>query len=514
MGELYEPFPKLPKNFRQIGERDQVLKLYLEDYVNTYLKRLQPAKGADLRVGLLLGSRETHEDIPFVFVDGALEMDSVTEEGGKVAFTEDAWKKAYQDVEQMFPKRTVQGWFLCAGPGCTLSPLTYWKQHSQYFTGKNQLMYLNCGLEGEEAVYITSSDGFYKLRGYSIYYERNQMMQDYMILRKDVPRAETGVDDKVIQNFKQKMDERRVEAGRHRSTVGVLSGLCSVLAVTVLAGGVAMFNNYQKMHQMESVIASVVPEGNIKEGLMAFAGKGGTENPSGKGWSAADQPDYVIEEASGKVYPTTAPSPEKGDENPSRVTPETLAPSNSGQAGGTSQTAASGQGSGQTAAAGQGSGQTAASGQGSGQTAASGQGSGQTAASGQGSGQTAASGQGSGQTAASGQENGQTSGQGASQADPAQKGNEQTESGHSQAAAETKAPAEDSTLPPTGGRGEADDQTVSAASYKVYTVADGETLYGICFKLYHNLQHIDEICRVNSLTDENSIFAGQKLLVP
>ena len=99
MGELYEPFPKLPKNFRQIGERDQVLKLYLEDYVNTYLKRLQPAKGADLRVGLLLGSRETHEDIPFVFVDGALEMDSVTEEGGKVAFTEDAWKKAYQDVE-------------------------------------------------------------------------------------------------------------------------------------------------------------------------------------------------------------------------------------------------------------------------------------------------------------------------------------------------------------------------------------------------------------------------------
>ena len=498
MGELYEPFPKLPKNFRQIGERDQVLKLYLEDYVNTYLKRLQPAKGADLRVGLLLGSRETHEDIPFVFVDGALEMDSVTEEGGKVAFTEDAWKKAYQDVEQMFPKRTVQGWFLCAGPGCTLSPLTYWKQHSQYFTGKNQLMYLNCGLEGEEAVYITSSDGFYKLRGYSIYYERNQMMQDYMILRKDVPRAETGVDDKVIQNFKQKMDERRVEAGRHRSTVGVLSGLCSVLAVTVLAGGVAMFNNYQKMHQMESVIASVVPEGNIKDGLMAFTGKGGTENPSGKGWSAADEPDYVIEEASGKVYPTTAPSPENGDEKPSRVTPETLAPSNSGQTGGT----------------GQGSGQTAASGQGSGQTAAPGQGSGQTAAAGQGSGQSAASGQSSSQKGGTGQENGQTSGKGESQTDSAQKKNEQTESGNSQAAAQTKAPADDSTLPPTGGRGEADDQTVSSASYKVYTVADGETLYGICFKLYHNLQHIDEICRVNSLTDENSIFAGQKLLIP
>ena len=34
MGELYELYPKLPKNIRQIGERDTVLRLYVEDYVN------------------------------------------------------------------------------------------------------------------------------------------------------------------------------------------------------------------------------------------------------------------------------------------------------------------------------------------------------------------------------------------------------------------------------------------------------------------------------------------------
>lgn len=42
MGELYNPFPKLPKNIRQIGDTDQVIRLYVEDYVNTYLKRLYP----------------------------------------------------------------------------------------------------------------------------------------------------------------------------------------------------------------------------------------------------------------------------------------------------------------------------------------------------------------------------------------------------------------------------------------------------------------------------------------
>ena len=62
MGELYELYPKLPKNIRQIGERDTVLRLYVEDYVNTYLKRLKPGNGQNLRVGLLLGNREIHEE--------------------------------------------------------------------------------------------------------------------------------------------------------------------------------------------------------------------------------------------------------------------------------------------------------------------------------------------------------------------------------------------------------------------------------------------------------------------
>ena len=117
----------------------------------------------------------------FVAVSYTHLMENVTEEGQKVVFSELAWKKAYQGIEQLFPKRTIQGWFLCGVPGNDLSPLNYWKQHVQYFQGPNKLMYLNNGIEGDETVYITSEDGFYKLRGYSIYYERNQMMQDYMV---------------------------------------------------------------------------------------------------------------------------------------------------------------------------------------------------------------------------------------------------------------------------------------------------------------------------------------------
>lgn len=293
MGELYNPYPKLPKNIRQVGERDQVVKLYIEDYVNTYLKRLYPAGGQDLRVGLLLGEIRTEEGIPFLFIDGALEMEQVTREGEKVEFTEEAWKKAYQVMEQMFPHRSVQGWFLCGAPGCALSPLDYWKQHGQYFSGKNQLMYLNSGLEGEEAIYTASEDGFYKLRGYSIYYERNQMMQDYMVSRKDARRVESGTRDMVIQDFRDRMEERKQSVGHARSAIGLLGGTCSVLAVLVLAGGLVMFGNYRKMKDMEAVIASVMPSDVKTGGLRSFAGQ-------------HEDGDLEVESVPGEVYPTLA----------------------------------------------------------------------------------------------------------------------------------------------------------------------------------------------------------------
>ena len=100
MGECYNPYPKLPKNIRQIGERDPVLKLYVEDYVNTYLRRLYPTGGQDLRVGLLLGENREEDGVPYLFVDGALEIEGASIGGEKVEFSEELWKKSYSFIKQ------------------------------------------------------------------------------------------------------------------------------------------------------------------------------------------------------------------------------------------------------------------------------------------------------------------------------------------------------------------------------------------------------------------------------
>ncbi len=436
MGELYNPYPKLPKNTRQIGERDQSVRLYLEDYVNTYLKRLFPKGGQDLRVGVLLGTSEEHDGVPYLFVDGALEMEDVAEQGEKVELTESAWKKVYQDMDRLFPKRSVLGWFLCGAPGAALSPLNYWKQHGQYFAGKNQLMYLNSGLEGEEAVYITSEDGFYKLRGYHIYYERNQMMQDYMIMRKDVCRVETGTGEPVVRDFRQRMEENKSQITSRRGSIRVLGSLCSALAMVVLAGGVVMVNNYDKMQKMESVLTSVLPEGiSWQNNLSAVENsqkKGGSLRNSQTGQMSGTEnggDNLLVEHASGGVNPTLA------HETMSETYPETA-------------------------------------------------------------------GQSQNETVAEEQnrvsEDGQTETENQTGTDqPSSHGSAGTKTAPSQTAAES------------------DRAAISAAlASGTYQIQPGETLYGICLKLYGNGSRLEEICRLNGLEDENKIMAGQNLILP
>lgn len=501
MGELYNPFPRLPKNIRQIGDRDDVVKLYLEDYVNTYLKRLYPTGGQDLRVGLLLGTTETYEGVPYLFLDGALEMEDVTAAGEKVIFSEAAWKKAYQSIEETFPKRTVQGWFICGAPGCILSPLNYWKQHNQYFGGKNQLMYLNSGIDGEEALYVTSEDGFYRLKGYSVYYERNQMMQDYMILRKDVHRVETGANDRVIRDFRSRMEGRKQDAVSRRGTIRTLGTICSVLSVAVLAGGVVMFNNYQKMKEMESVLVSVLPSG--VRGLDGYEDHG-------------DGDDLVVEQIKGNVYPTG----NAAGENPSGGG---AAGENPGEAMGDDETAGiSGNGileSGRPVDKAEIPGEGGAQGDASENAAdlgGTGSAGGESEAAAQGT-----AGQGAG---AAGQESG-VDGQGAASVQPSAA----QESVPAQADSATAA-KEPNILPEpeaqngqnSSGSSQGGGNSTAVKDYpvtnmkpgKTYIIGEGETLYGICFKLYDNLNYLDDICALNHLDDVNKIIAGQELVLP
>ena len=373
-------------------------------------------------------------------------------------------------MEESFPRRTVQGWFLCGAPGCTLSPLNYWKQHGQYFSEKNQLMYLNSGLEGEESVYVTSDDGFYRLKGYSIYYDKNQMMQDYMICRKDVRRVESGAGDRVIRDFRERMEDRKKEAVSQRHTVRNLGLLCSTMSMVILAGGVAMMNNYQKMQEMETVLVSVLPEG-------------------ARPWDPdreerEESAPVIVEEIKGRIYPKTEeesnrlvgssaggekgeeivkmePDPEKTAEIQEKqdLSQETALESSAPELPAEAQPESQNSGDGLREPESQG----------------------------------AEFQKSESQTEDPSAESRET------QADGNPKAQASEHQGSETASQETKEAAAPVTDKKPGG---------------TYAVGDGETLYGICFKLYGNVNHVEDICALNGMTDMNHVAAGQKLILP
>ena len=116
MGEYSGSRAELPKNIRQIGERDEVVRLYVEDYVNTYLKQVYPSGGPGLRVGLLLGNSDPQQEVPCLFVDGALEMEEVVPSGEKIVLSEAAWKRHTSDGGDISEKDRA-GWFICGARG-------------------------------------------------------------------------------------------------------------------------------------------------------------------------------------------------------------------------------------------------------------------------------------------------------------------------------------------------------------------------------------------------------------
>lgn len=101
----------LPKNVRQIGEIQQDKKVYLEDYVTTFIKRKEKEAEAAGKscLGILVGSLEQEEEGSLVFVRGALLLEA-GEEADK------AWKLTEEEKEKNFPDTRVVGCFMTGAP--------------------------------------------------------------------------------------------------------------------------------------------------------------------------------------------------------------------------------------------------------------------------------------------------------------------------------------------------------------------------------------------------------------
>lgn len=262
----------LPKNIRQIGAPSGNRRIYIEDYVMTYLNQLANPNSTFARGAILVGECAKAGNGEVIFISGALAAQNLELDLEETTFNGEIWSYIYQEVKNYFPDLEVVGWFLSRmGFSVAINDMIV-KLHMDNFSGEDKVLYIMDSLEGEDAFYMLEGDGLRKQSGYYIYYARNEAMQNFMIesKRDTEPEPQSEVEQKdeaILRNYRRIMEERARSAKIERMNRR-LCALCSGLAVAVLALGIAVFSNYQMLEKMETKL--------METGILAFGQERGT----------------------------------------------------------------------------------------------------------------------------------------------------------------------------------------------------------------------------------------------
>lgn len=234
---------QLPKNIRQIGSPVGHTKVYIEDYVITFLNALAMDRNTFVRGAILFGEKKNISSDTVIFIRGAIEGQNLELDLDEAVFDDAVWREIYQQKDRFFPDLEVMGWALSRmGFSVRLNDKIK-KTHFENFPGEGKVLYMVDHLEQEDAFYVYRGQDLARQSGYYIYYERNPMMQDYLVERNQKIREaesyenmlEAQRDEKVIRQFREKIS-KKAKANNRRGVIRKATSVAAA-AMVVMVGG-------------------------------------------------------------------------------------------------------------------------------------------------------------------------------------------------------------------------------------------------------------------------------------
>ena len=139
---------ELPKNVTQIGESDRSFKIYVEDYVMSYMKQMNRlAEDKEMAVALY-GRRTMEQGVSYLFVYGACKLDFLQREVRHLS------QAHLQEIERL---------------------------RRRYFNTCEFVGYLLLNGEMIEGIHIYEQGSCRYVKGYACFYEKNDDMLAYML---------------------------------------------------------------------------------------------------------------------------------------------------------------------------------------------------------------------------------------------------------------------------------------------------------------------------------------------
>mgnify|MGYP000049224566 FL=1 len=200
---------KLPNNIRQVGTPGEKIKIYIEDYVMTYLNQITGEKPVEQKMALLLGEKVQKENTDIYFISAAMAVVPVEWKEDQFKLSSDEWAALYDRIDQYFKNKHILGWFLSRPGQAASADGQIEKIHTDNFRDKGNLFYTSDPLDREDAFYLYENGHLFRQHGYYIYYDRNEDMQNYMI----EIRQENHIEEHGTPGFQNRLSEKRMIIG-------------------------------------------------------------------------------------------------------------------------------------------------------------------------------------------------------------------------------------------------------------------------------------------------------------
>lgn len=255
-----------PKNVKQIGEPGEYKKIFIEDYVHTFLMQMCRVQETEGMIAVLFGQTKRSGGTRHIYVKSALPVEGVVQKQGKYLFSEKLWGDLYAQREKFFPEQDILGWFL-AKPGFAVEKTPVIEEtHRTYFSGVEKVLFMLEPLEKESAFFGFDGNRFSKQAGYYIYYEKNEPMHEYLLEKKSdknqVQKEEKP--DVAVASFRKILKEKQEKHAKQKK-IAISYGMRVSIALVLFAGVVTLRNQTQKIKMMEEQINSVSDEAAVVE---------------------------------------------------------------------------------------------------------------------------------------------------------------------------------------------------------------------------------------------------------
>ena len=283
---LYERGEKdfeTPARVKQMGSIENGLKIFVEDYVYTYLYQYGRSGGGKEKLAALIGRHYVVNGQETVVISGAIQGKETVQENGIEQFSENTWEYIGGQMQRYFKGMNIVGWVHCQpGFGAFLMAKDE-NFHKEYFKEKWQVLFVIDTVDKLDHFYVYNEEGtgVRQAKGYYVYYDRNREMQEYMLENSMIrPKEEVNAERVIASEGMEERKERRKPTQEERLDAAqdirrvlqkrekavkqakkerdrLLVAVSCVLCVVCLSLGVAMFRSLDRLKLVEQELMAM-----------------------------------------------------------------------------------------------------------------------------------------------------------------------------------------------------------------------------------------------------------------